>query len=82
MKIKMKNKRTSLFSEVTPVIKNRYYGVKNELLKPENIIKGAIAVEVIDGAVNPQPPTNLPQFTGNRIKELIIDPIFKSNENE
>jgi hypothetical protein len=38
----MKNKRTSLFSEVTPVIKNGYYGVKNFIYNLKNIEKSQI----------------------------------------
>ena len=64
----MKNKRTSLFSEVTPVIKNRYYGVKNELLKPESIIKGAATVKILDDMFGGDSPSVSTGTAGQVVK--------------
>ncbi len=74
----------NIINQSTPKLENAYYGTKVFLYTPENIIKGMMGADVLNGAISPEPPMTIPQMIGNRIKAWGIDPIIykASNFNE
>ena len=63
-------------------ISDMYYRVGNVVINPKTWIIGYSRVDIVNGAVSPNPPeTGLPSI-GFGIKEYIINPLLESKSNE
>ncbi len=68
----------NIINQSTPKLENAYYGTKVFLYTPENIIKGMMGADVLNGAILPDPPSTPTQSLGFSIKRFIFDQNFSS----
>ena len=63
-------------------ISDMYYRVGNVVINPKTWIIGYSRVDIVNGAVSPNPPETGLQSIGFGIKEYIINPLLESKSNE
>ncbi|WP_103639632.1 hypothetical protein [Campylobacter concisus] len=63
-------------------ISDMYYRVGNVVINPKTWIIGYSRVDIVNGAVSPNPPETGLQSIGFEIKEYIINPLLESKSNE
>ena len=63
-------------------ISDMYYRVGNVVINPKTWIIGHSRVDIVNGAVSPNPPETGLQSIGFGIKEYIINPLLESKSNE
>ena len=63
-------------------ISDMYYRVGNVAINPKTWIIGYSRVDIVNGAVSPNPPETGLQSIGFGIKEYIINPLLESKSNE
>lgn len=76
---------SSLKDIMTPSINpisDMYYRAGNVVINPKTWIIGYGGVDIVNGAVSPNPPETGLQSIGFGIKEYIINPLLESKSNE
>lgn len=63
-------------------ISDMYYRVGNVVINPKTWIIGYSRVDIVNGAVSPNPPETGLESIGFGIKEYIINPLLESKSNE